>query len=393
MTKITPANIEQKQKSLKKLNKKLQNEIKSRQAEIKNVQGHYDIQLENRRSFNNDRLQEQKEIYANDLAKAIDDKNVKLQKIKANLEDNRKILENEKATIKQVHDENIQDIKHRQENHLQDTMIKGFDEQRELAGKVEREINKMNLAASNDIALHNLKMEDKIGRNAFTQDLKLRKSKQNFEVAANTQEQNFRRQKTETEVTHRNAMNDLLKEQQIEQLAREGIYKTQMSTMKKQHSQSMRQTDESYKLAMNQLIQNHQNAMDTMKSNFDKHMQQLKNELSSEKENYVTKAQDEFYTIEKLNPSYNRDNEFYYFSLEVPPHEKDFVKLQAHDRKVKISLSRTYENRIEDSVGKTHRSARSEVLAQEFEVPEILESNKVTTNYQDNVLTFRVRIK
>lgn len=393
MTKITPNMLEQKQKTLKKLNKKLTNEIQSRQAEVKKVQDHYDIQLENRRNFNNMRLQEEREVHAGEVAEAIDRKNEKLNDIKKNLEDNRKILDNEKKVLKQVHDENLQDIKIRQENQLQDTLIKGFDQQTELANKVAGEINNLNLEADNDIALHTLKMQDKIDRNAFTQDLKLRNSQQNFEVAANTQEQNFRRRKTETEVTHRNAMNELLKEQQIEQLAREGIYKTQMSTMKKQHSQSMRQTDESYKLAMNQLIQNHQAAIDTMKSNFDKHMQQLKNELSTEKQNYVQKAEDEFYTIEKLNPTYNRDNEFYYFSLEVPPHEKDFVKLQAHDRKVKLSLSRTYENQIEDSVGKSHKSARSEVLSQEFTVPDILESNKVTTNYQDNVLTFRVRIK
>lgn len=393
MTKITPSTVEQSQKSLKKLNKKLQNEIQSRQKEIKDVQAHYNIRLESKRNLNNEELSEQKEVHANELKKAIDEKNRKLSDIKANLEQNRKILDQEKQTLQTVHRENIDDIKIRQENQLQNTLFKAFDKQRELSDKVTSETEKLNLEADQDIAIHNLKMKDRIDRNEFSQDLKLRKSQQNFEVKTAVQDENFRQLQTQQETTHRNEMNELLKEQQIEQMAREGIYKGQMQRMKKQHSQNMKQTDESYKIALGKLIKNHQSAMDNMKSNFKKHMQQLQNELSTTKEQFVNKAQDQFYQIEKINPSYNRDNEFYYFSLEVPQHEKDLVKIQAQDRKVKISLSRTYENQVQDSVGSQHRAARSEVLSQEFDVKDILDGNQVDRMYKDNLLTFRVKIK
>ena len=199
-----------------------------------------------------------------------------------------------KKILKQLFEENQQDIQARQEKKLQDTLIKGFTHQKELSNKVADKIAKLNLEADNNIALHTLKMEDKINRNEFMHDLKLRNSQQNFEIASNTQEQNFRRQKTETEVSHKNEMNNLLKEQQLEQLKREGIYNNQMLTMKKHHSQNMRQKDESYKLAMNHLIQNHQDAIDTMKSNFNKHMQQLKNELSTKKKNYLQNLKTNF---------------------------------------------------------------------------------------------------
>lgn len=393
MSKITNENIHQNQAQLKKINKKLKNEIKSRQKELEKVQDYYAVRTEDQRTQNNIKLNDLKSVNSQELAAELERKNAKLDEIKGNLEAHRKILDNEKEILQNVHTERMQDIRNNQENQLQNTLMKAFDKQRELTDKVYNDTANLNLESDNIIQNHTLKMQNKIERNADEQDLKLRKQQQIFEINNATKDQEFRRLQTQQELEHRNGMEDLLKKQQVEQIARENIYKGQMTRMKSHHSQMMKQTDQSYKIALTNLIKNHQSAIDTMKTNFKKHMTNLKNELSQKKEAFLNKSQDDFYQISKIEPNWTRDKDFYYFSLEIPEHEKEFVKLQAYDRDVKISLSRNFSNSTQDASGASHKNARTEVLTQEFQIPDLVDGNQVTRNYTDNTLTFRVKIK
>ena len=80
MSKATQASVDHKQRTLKQLNSKLQNEIMSRQSEIKKVQNHYNVEIENRKNLNENKLSEQREIHADKIKQAIDKKNDKTSK-------------------------------------------------------------------------------------------------------------------------------------------------------------------------------------------------------------------------------------------------------------------------------------------------------------------------
>ena len=56
MSKVTQASVDHKQRTFKQLNSKLQNEIMSRQSEIKKVQNHYNVEIEKIENLNENKL-------------------------------------------------------------------------------------------------------------------------------------------------------------------------------------------------------------------------------------------------------------------------------------------------------------------------------------------------
>ncbi len=116
-----------------------------------------------------------------------------------------------------------------------------------------------------------------------------------------------------------------------------------------------------------------------------------KNMLAREKNNVMAKAGDEFYSANKLYPTYTDLGDSYDIMVKVPPHEKESVNIMTKDRLVRISLDRRFDETLEDN-DFTNVSKKIETITSSFDVPEILNSRaKVSKAYLNGTLVFNVK--
>ncbi len=130
--------------------------------------------------------------------------------------------------------------------------------------------------------------------------------------------------------------------------------------------------------------------LSTVQKSIDKQLQKVKENFAKEKEHIVNKAEDEFYTIYKLNPSVREKEDHYFISLEIPEHEVEQVVLSAADRTIKLSTTRRFEDKIRPNEQEFFHTKRSEMHTRKFPTKDIVTDDNSIKKYENGILTFKV---
>ncbi len=156
------------------------------------------------------------------------------------------------------------------------------------------------------------------------------------------------------------------------------------------HTETLKQKDEAFKLKFAAMESGHNQVLKNIKERFQNQINFLVGGLRKDKESIESKAKDPFYQISSLRLEVVEMPKDYLVQIQIPKHERDDVRLTAHDRMMTLSLTRSFSNKTQDIVGNIDKSSRSEVYSKTFNVSDILDSTKISQKYENGILTYKV---
>lgn len=116
------------------------------------------------------------------------------------------------------------------------------------------------------------------------------------------------------------------------------------------------------------------------------------NASSMERLKFVTdQSEDPFYRVKSLNPVLGESEKEFTIKVSLPEHEAQNVFASGEGDKVKIALSRRYQNGVEDKENSRATKTHSyQTIVEQFEMPSAFETKKIFKEYKDGILTVHV---
>jgi HSP20 family molecular chaperone IbpA len=126
-----------------------------------------------------------------------------------------------------------------------------------------------------------------------------------------------------------------------------------------------------------------------LSKNFNNQLDAVKGQSLKALNHVNLKADDPFYQLRRPQPSIKDIGDSYEIRLEVPPHEEKSYILSAEKRQLQLTFNRQYKDQLKQD-GEELTSSRIESFNYTLPVEFILDPNKITKNYENNVLTFKI---
>jgi HSP20 family molecular chaperone IbpA len=134
----------------------------------------------------------------------------------------------------------------------------------------------------------------------------------------------------------------------------------------------------------------HQETLNRLKAKNELDINDLKTSYAKRKDFIELRSKDPFYKMENLKPKIKDKGKEYTVSLEIPEHEARFVNLTGMGKKLRLTTTRNFEGIAKTEEGGLNRSARSEMISQEYHLNSHILPRKITQVYEDGMLIFKV---
>lgn len=232
------------------------------------------------------------------------------------------------------------------------------------------------------------KAQSKLDQLAENHDVKFQDQARNYQLKERDEELKHYQNSAMAQMHHQKEISGQQMKNNIEFGQRETIHKSQLESLEKFNSQKIRDQHEAFKQKVLALSQEQERMIKNVNDQFQKEMQSMISTHASKKRDVASKMDDQFYHVSTINPQLIDTEKAYIITLALPEHEKEGARLSAHDRQVRLNFTRSFEDQVSQEDGSTHKSKRSEIISKEFNVKEIVNSNKITQQYKDGLLTF-----
>ncbi|MEI8348268.1 MAG: hypothetical protein WCG27_12430 [Pseudomonadota bacterium] len=379
---------------IQELNTRQKNLIQDREKKLKAMEGYFDRQQDAAkvdRQKNLENLKDQKMADYGQNQLELEKSRVKLQEEKAGLEVERQRLEGEKLQLVESFDAT------RDENTKinQDNLRRKFDNAKEqmenLTDKSSNLIKKETLKAVSNVERNQSKAQSLLSSKSLESDQVITQKQTEFARAQDKMEKdqfvaikqsadNFRKE-TEKQKADYIGQNEVYRQQFEHQLKQE---KEQEKVLKQQNQQVFKQEYDKKQLEYQEMLGRVQKKLnEDLKSMVDSHAK-IKGSISE-------KITDPFYQISKVGPKLDVQEDHVVVSIQVPQHEKDGVILSVDGRNLRMTMARRFSERLPDIDGSVYRSQRSETVAKEWKVADILNAKSVKQKYENGVLSFVIK--
>lgn len=102
-------------------------------------------------------------------------------------------------------------------------------------------------------------------------------------------------------------------------------------------------------------------------------------------------TEDPFYRVKSLNPVMGENDKEYTIKVSLPPYEAQNVFASGEGDKVKISLNRRFQDKVENKETLNGTRTNSfQTIVEYLEIPGAYETKKISKEYADGVLTVHV---
>lgn len=379
------------QEYLRKLNASQRNLVTQKEQEIKNLNNLYNEKVKDAKVEGEKNVFLQQEKNKQDVVNQIQEKENHLLSIREGMKKNAGQLLKEKGQLTEtlqdqientnaVFDEKIRHIHN--DNQVKSTEIVEATKSKfkDLQFKSEQEIKQMNFEAKS--------RADGLSRDHQRTVRNLdQMNKNNVEKLKGEHQDNLKQIDSEhlTKVAKQSRSNE------VELQQRQNFQKNELNNLKVHHNEILKQQRVSFKEKYDLMVNNQTEILNRMKTKFDTEVKELVKKYSDFKNQTLSKIEDKFYNVSKLQPEVLDNVSSYEIKVKVPPHEQELVNLTAQERDLKMTLSRRYSDKTENEVGEKNQTKRSEVLTKHFKVADIMDSSSVTRKYQDGFLTFSIK--
>lgn len=388
--KVDKSQFNENKRYLEKLVDSQRNEIASRQTEIENIKDYYNKKIDQSKLDNEVALLNVRDRNQAELIEASSHQEERLNELKKNLVQTQENLEKQKRNLSTEHDHQIENMNRDHALKTKDIFDRSRTQMQDINFEANSQIKKVRSDSEQSIQKieHDTKME--LNKASFDAGLKVSQAQNHQAKSMKDNEARFRQQLKKNEAEHKTRVAEETFKNQIEFSNRQRIFQDKNEALDKHHQDLLLSEKKAFETKYAKAVQDHQSILKELENKLNKEMMSAIKSNAEQKDFIEFKAHDPFYSLKTLESNMREDDSAYYLDIPTPEHERDNYVVTAHKRKIKISFSRRSEERIDGEKGSVHASRRSESLTKEFNVDKILDSKKVTTAYNDGILTFKI---
>lgn len=388
--KVNPENTELQEYS-KKLDGRLKNETKKKEAELKSVGELYQKKIESAKITGQDQyinsLNQNEEL----LISASHDYENKLKDYKENLGKTQTVLTQQEMSLKQDHMQKIENAKDQHRSNIDEQFRQAEDSQAEINADLKNNVQLI----TNKSAAEKAHVET--NAQASVSALAREYSSKNA-----SEERNYRNQLGQDVIMHQEA----LKSQQTElknmadktteknkRLVSEkiNVQKGELNYLDNHQKDILTQKSNDFKVRYENIVKEHNLLLAELTNHFEVDVKKMVEQSAVKKKSISSKAEDSFYRIETLSPKIVETEKEFKVSLPVPEYERENVHLSVRGRGVKMTLTRRFADSFEEPDGSINRSTKNELFSREFPSKDLLNAKLVDQKYENGVLTYRIK--
>lgn len=324
------------------------------------------------------------------LLEKINEREERLAEQQKMIEKTNALLDRTKSEISTQKLAEIEEMKALQSDRYQKEFQSAQETMDLLNEKSQHSIASMNFETEN--TLQKLTQGNKQRVDALTKqgEMRSQNKSQEFRRLGAYQDMEFSKIMRQKEFEHQKDIGELERQFLIEKEGRTQSFAQQKQVKTSEHEEALKQLDKSFHEKYQAMVTNHDAVMNHLRSRFEIDLKEAAQSLSQSKENIENRAQDSFYGVEKLSPNVSEDEKSYTISISIPEHERDGVNLSADGRNIRLSISRRFEERLEDMSGEVNKTSRTEHHTKSFRVAQIVDQGKITQSYQDGILSYKI---
>jgi hypothetical protein len=374
----------------KRMNKSIERKIAGRDLEIKNIDQVYDKKIE---AAKNEGEKEYLQSLDRNQQLIIGESNNFEEKIKnyqEQLAKTRETVVREEAALKGGHKEKINLAKKELEENFQSEYFDMQADREQIQSSTRDAVKEI----STNSKSAKLKMEDnaQFEINALSSE---------FNQKATDSESAFRA-KLEQDVRMHNAEISQQKEDLKKLMTLDGeknkrlgteknrVNKEQLDYQDKHQQDVLAQKEKDFKVRYENIVKNYNSVLKELSDKLEADVKKVVEKTTNDKKIIEERSSDHFYNVDRLNPKITEDEKTVTVSIPVTAYEKENMHLSTQGRSIKLTLTRKYNDTLNDEDGSINRSTRSELYSKELSTKDLLSPNNVTQAYVDGVLSFKI---
>ncbi|MEX0798932.1 MAG: hypothetical protein WEB87_02810 [Bacteriovoracaceae bacterium] len=167
-------------------------------------------------------------------------------------------------------------------------------------------------------------------------------------------------------------------------------YDRAINKVKSDGSHKQAVTQANFEKKFQELSQKHEALLSNLENRKHNIIRNLRNEVLKAHKLDSDKSGDPFYTTTSLDPKVIENKDSYTVQLQVDPETAKDIQIDGHKRELTLSLNRRFENTRQEE-GAKESVKKVETLTRSFDVEKILDVNSVEKNYENGVLSFKVK--
>jgi len=379
-------------KEIKALQKRNHHLVTNHQKNLNQVMEHNQVELDNQRGLQEKRkldLHDQKKA---ELAEFLDQHQQTLDKYRTNLNQTKQILDEAEKNYTQTSQDKLLKKQIENDDLITSTSHQTQERAKEIASEGNLQVSKI----QNDIenqknqirTKQNLQSLENGGRN----NTDLNQTSRDFVAKRNFVSKEYENHMKFLEKSQKDHLVDVDRKHMVVKQQQLNANQQELQNIEKKYQQVLKDTHNRYANKITQMNKENHAVLNNVQHVFSEQINQIKEQQIDAKTILNDRSHDPFYQMLDLSPQIEDLGREYLISIKVPEHEKEGVLLTPSERKIRISFSRRFEDRIPTPQG-FNKAGRSENSLQEFSVQDILDPTKITQTYHDGVLMFKVAKK
>lgn len=375
----------------KRLNKTITKKISSKEEEIKQIKNLYDLKTEEAKINGEKKFAESIDQNQQNIINESKQAEEKIQAYRDRLQKFRDTMNQEELNLKSNNARSLDNLKERFEDNFQNKYLTISEDQKQIQNTLENSLKENAIRSKSEIA--NIENASHFKINSISNDL----NNKSINIEKELQDQinhNLKEHKRELDLQKgelkKEAAADIEKSKHLLD-EKKRINDDELSFQEKHQKETLNQRNLDFKTRYDNLVAEHNAIINRLATKLNSDVKKIEEKQSLNKKLVQERVEDPFYRVEKLRTSMVEDHTGVTISLPIADYEKDFVHLSAQGRNIKITLSRQYSNKLQAEDGSTNKSSRNELYSKELNSVNILNPKEITQNYNDGILTFKVK--
>jgi HSP20 family molecular chaperone IbpA len=375
---------------LKKLDQELKHKIIQRESEIENVKKIYDKKLESEEQLGEESYLNKIDQNKSRIESANNDYITKLKDYNENLEKTKINLSQEEKSYKEAQAQQLKSLKAQGDESYKNIYENSLSQQDDLQFKTGQSLKMVDDQAHRDLMKLENKSAKDLAQMAFTYNQKSLTNENDFQSKLREDLKSHQELLTNQKDELKKSMQMTTDRNKRLEMEKVRVQQDELNYLDKYHKNLVDQKQADFKTRYEQLTKEHDRILNDIKSKLDQDIKVETAKNAQTKKSLVTKAADDFYRIDKLAPKLSDSGQEYVLTINVPEHERENVHLVAHGRDLKLTMSRKFSDTLEDEEGTINRTSKSQLFSKELKTLDLVNPKKVTENYQDGLLTFKI---
>lgn len=284
----------------------------------------------------------------------------------------------------------IEELKYAQSNRFQEEFQKGQGLMKDINAKTAHSLQMLNNETQETLQALTMQNKERIDTVTKIGESRTQDKAQEFRRLGAYQDMEFSKLLRQKEFDHQKDIDELERKFLIEKEGRVQSFAQQRDFKMNEQQEALKQLDRSFKEKYESLVANHELVMNNLKNRFEADLKGELEKVADTRAIIESKGGDPFYSVTKLSPTLTENEKSYIISLEVPEHERDQVNLAADGRKLKLTVGRRFEERLEGPEGRVDKTVRTEHHTKIFDVAHIVDQRQITQSYQDGLLSYKI---